>query len=293
MLPTIPGVAFVGRVSNIDSRTSIRYRIQKGDRVMSLCKTGGNTRYTRTYPDQLIKISDDLDPAETVCLAEAYLTAFQVLHFGQKQSTRFRANSLKGKSILILGVLTNVGRAIVELANQAGATLVYANGKEKQRDGIRDLGATPLGRRTVEWMPHLRGKLDLVIDATMDSEHGNLDTMEALNDRGTYVFIGRRMDFLDTDRTRRGPQVLMCSRRSARATDRIHNYDIFATWQDNLEECKVRIHSYKPGLVPAASSHKKVPPTERPQSPCVNAAIEPDQTSRSRSHAPEQGWAGA
>ena len=76
-----PGVDMIGKIDKIDALSMLKYKLKPGNRVMSLIKWGGNSRYTRIATDQLVKVPSGVDPAQAVCLAEAYLAAFQALHY--------------------------------------------------------------------------------------------------------------------------------------------------------------------------------------------------------------------
>eukprot|EP00543_Licmophora_paradoxa_P016838 CAMPEP_0202473292 /NCGR_PEP_ID=MMETSP1360-20130828/90569_1 /ASSEMBLY_ACC=CAM_ASM_000848 /TAXON_ID=515479 /ORGANISM="Licmophora paradoxa, Strain CCMP2313" /LENGTH=94 /DNA_ID=CAMNT_0049100141 /DNA_START=1 /DNA_END=282 /DNA_ORIENTATION=+ len=89
-----------------------------------------------------------------------------MLHHTQRSGLRHKRDALGGKSVMVLGALTNLGRATIELANVGGATFVYAPCKDKQRNGVREIGGTPLRQDMAEWLPHLEGKIDIIIDAT-------------------------------------------------------------------------------------------------------------------------------
>merc|ERR1740130_112266 len=131
-LPNTPGVDVVGKVYSVKQTTANAYGLQPKQTVVSLVKWGGNSRFVTIHPNQLVKVADGLDPAQVACLPEAYLSAFQVLHKNQAGSLRYRENSLKGKSILILGCMTNnMGRAMIDLALNAGVATIYATAKKK------------------------------------------------------------------------------------------------------------------------------------------------------------------
>ena len=209
---------------------------------MALVKYGGNARFTKIRADQLVKVPDDVEPSEAVCLAEAYLSAFQAVHYGQRQLTRYKKGALSGKSILVLGVLTNVGRAVVELANAAGATLVYAPCKAKHRDKVRALCATPLGLEKKEWMPLLHQKLDLIVDATAEIKGDVENYFSALSENGDYLLVGRTQEKLAKIMARwAGSPKLVCGSNKARMGNQLHSYDVYANWESNLESCKVRL----------------------------------------------------
>ena len=119
-LPLIPGVDFVGKVDMIGKQTASRTGLRNGDRVISLVKHGGNARYTKLRADQLVKVPDGVCPPQAACLAEAYLSAFQAIHCGQSLIPRYPSTALAGTLIRVLGLITHVREAAVELAVAAG-----------------------------------------------------------------------------------------------------------------------------------------------------------------------------
>jgi NADPH:quinone reductase-like Zn-dependent oxidoreductase len=208
---------------------------------MSLVKHGGNARFTKIDAERLVKVPGNLEPCEVVCLAETYLSAFQALHCGQRMATRYMRNSLSGKSIFVLGALTNVGRAVIELAEAGGATLIYAPCKAKYKERVRSLGATPLSPYKDEWMPLLHKKLDLIIDATIDTSEELENCFSILGEKGDYIFIGRTQKEIDrVTAVWVGSSNVVCSSKKVRMMNRIHAYDVFETWETNLESGKVR-----------------------------------------------------
>merc|ERR1711865_310540 len=149
-LPNTPGIDVVGKIYNIKQTTAKMYGLHPRQTIMSLVKWGGNSRFMTIHPSQIVKVTDGLDPAQVACLTECYLSAFQVLHKGQKGSLRYRENSLKGKTILILGCMTNtMGTAMIELAFNAGVAKIYGTAKKKYWNGFKKL-REPL---TLCWLP--------------------------------------------------------------------------------------------------------------------------------------------
>ena len=246
-LPLIPGVDLVGIVERIDKQTQSRLGLQIGDRVISLVKYGGNARYTSVSADQLVKVPHGVNPPEAVCLAEAYLSAFQAIHCGQRQVVRYTATSLSGKLVLILGVLTNVGRAAVQLALAAGATIVYAPCKHKHRESVQSVGGTPLCGAKHDFMPHLNANIDLIIDATTDIRTEVENYFSALNENGDYLLVGRTPETKEYILSRWAgtpKHKLACGNNKYRLSHQVHAYDVYATWESNLECCKVSLSSF-------------------------------------------------
>jgi len=235
-LPNTPGVDIVGKLYRIDKDSSKRYKVSTGDRVISLTKWGGNTRYLTVNPSQLVKIPEQIDPSEAVCLAETYMSAFQVLHFGQSPGSRYRPGALKGKSFLIIGAMTsNMGRAISQLATAATAQNVYATAKSKHFELLSDLGILPLSQDPLEWWEKLQGKIDLVI--SLDQEITSL-YHKLLKDSGNIVKITKQGMNLQPDIVQRPVSKAICSRHKSHEKSKTHTYDIFKEWDTNLDRCK-------------------------------------------------------
>jgi NADPH:quinone reductase-like Zn-dependent oxidoreductase len=150
-LPIVPGVAFVGRVlqtarsdrlmSSFHLGTSKgvgqgdnMFGLKEGDQVLSLLQVGANSRHLCIASNRLVKVPDELlvDTCAVACLPEICLTAFQVPHIGQKNAARYRKKSLAGKSLLILGGATAMGRALIESGIAGGCEKIYAITKESQ-----------------------------------------------------------------------------------------------------------------------------------------------------------------
>eukprot|EP00542_Grammatophora_oceanica_P001003 CAMPEP_0194058448 /NCGR_PEP_ID=MMETSP0009_2-20130614/66316_1 /TAXON_ID=210454 /ORGANISM="Grammatophora oceanica, Strain CCMP 410" /LENGTH=1089 /DNA_ID=CAMNT_0038708597 /DNA_START=210 /DNA_END=3476 /DNA_ORIENTATION=- len=236
-LPIIPGGDIVGKVFKINS-ASRKTGIRVGDRVMSLIQTGGNSRYAFTDTNKVVKVPDSVDPAVAVCLLETYLSAFQALHIGHKPgTTRYRKRSLAGKTILIVGANTNIGMAMIELAKEAGASLIHVVCKEKQRQSATKLGVSPLSRRPNEWISNLRGKVDFLFDVTGDSRALHEIYSVALMEGGHYVFLDKSTQKEKTACPSKALEnnTYLCQRASRLF---FHNYDVFERWETDLEVCK-------------------------------------------------------
>lgn len=208
---------------------------------MSLVRWGGNTRYSRTKADQLVKVPKGVDPAEAACLAEAYLSAFQALQYNQSSWARYSSQSLIGKSVLVVGGMTNVGHAVIELAVALGAMEVYATGKTRHHSQLEDVGATPLDRKPKLWPSEVLGMMDLVIDATGDVEgdHANVRHFNALHEQGSLIFIGLR-DMTDAvAREWDVTSTLLNADNTDDLVNRTHSLEVFDNWELDLDRSKV------------------------------------------------------
>jgi len=210
---------------------------------MSLVQWGGNSRYSRVKADQLVRVPKSVDPAEAVCLAEAYLGAFQALQYSQSSWARYSSQSLIGKSILVIGGMTNVGRAVIELAVALGVTEVYATGKNRHHSALEDIGATPIDRKPKFWPPDVLGMMDLVVDATGDVEgdHANIAHFNALHDKGNLIFIGLRDMSNAVAREWDVTSTLLNADNTDDLVNRTHSLEVFDNWEDDLDGSKVHI----------------------------------------------------
>jgi len=210
----IPGVGILGTIytpTDKDSNrrlSSFSYSspVQPGDTVLSLGISGGNSRFTCLPKTHLVKVPPQLDPSQTVCLAETYLTGFQVLHTGQKGGMRYRGNSLAGQSILILGGYSALGKALIELCLAGGAKHCYAlasqpegaKGNSSSRRHFETLeawGAVALSSDPQDWLTLIGRQIDLMVvvydpsNRAYHNEHISDDHCKALREDGQVVVV--------------------------------------------------------------------------------------------------------
>jgi NADPH2:quinone reductase len=236
-LPNTPGVDIVGKLYRINKESAQLTGLKKGDRVLSLTKWGGNSRYLSVDPENLVKVPESVDPAEAACLVETYLTAFQLLHYSQSPGSRYRKNSLKGKVFLLLGAITpNMGRAIAQLATFAGTDVIYATSKPKHFQQLKSLGFVPLSRDPVEWWEKLKGKVDLIISL---GESVTPLAYKLIKASGEIVIAtNSEVDLAPDVELIRQPSKLICTRSEAQRKSRTNLYDVYAEWDKDLAKCK-------------------------------------------------------
>ena len=243
-IPNTPGVDIVGKIYHIKPRVESQFDLRPRQTVMSLVKWGGNTRYITLKPSQLVKVPNGVDPAEAACLAETYLAAFQALHFGQLGSIRYRENSLKGKSILLIGAMSsNMGRAMVELAMNAGAASVYATAKKKHWKTLVNFGVVPLSQDPVDWILRVEGTIDLVLATNGGLREDVTPThFRALRQTGHLILCGKRLvgNDIPVGGWRKSQTQLICAKNKSlfKMLNRTHLYDVFEQWENDLETCK-------------------------------------------------------
>ena len=245
--PTTPGTNFVGKVYSTKKTTRKVHGLSPMQSVLSLVKWGGNARFMTIHPNQLVKVPEGLDPAEVACLPECYLSAFQVLLMGQAGNSRYRESSMKGKSILILGCMTNnMGKAIIELALSAGVANIYATAKKKHWKTLISYGVMPLSPDPSEWIQRIAGTMDLVL-----APNGNLREdvtpthFRALRPKfGQLIISGHRVVGNDIPieawkNDHRMPS-LACGKNKAlrKILQKSLSYDVYKEWDKNLDLCK-------------------------------------------------------
>mmetsp|Transcript_12744 Transcript_12744/g.23887 ORF Transcript_12744/g.23887 Transcript_12744/m.23887 type:complete len:892 (-) Transcript_12744:16-2691(-) len=126
---------------------------------------------------------EDIHPTKVACLVRNYMTAYQCLH---------RAGGAKirpGHKVLIIGGAGALGQALIQLSIAAGADEVYATGKgSMSKRIIENLGAQSLGRKPGEWLPYVKGEMDIVVDSVCSDDY--VSSQRALKRTGKLVCVG-------------------------------------------------------------------------------------------------------
>ena len=192
---------------------------------------------------ELVKVPRGIDPDLAACLPETYLTAFQILHLNHRNgSRRYRNDSLKGQSILIMNGHTSLGRAIIELSLAAGAEFCYALVKSKQAPSISKLGGIPLSKDPQDWLTLIGRQVHLMVTVIDDihADHVTKDHLKALNDKGEVVIVGqRRVDNSDNIIPNEPPPSgirLICKPQKKR--NRSKSYNVFDSWELDTKQGK-------------------------------------------------------
>ncbi|CAJ1933539.1 unnamed protein product [Cylindrotheca closterium] len=239
----IPGACFCGQVA-LTERKSAFSKIGPGDIVISLCGSGSNARYLCITKDALVKVPKKINPDEAACLAESYLMAFQVLHLNHKSSMRYKDNSMRGQSILIMvGGFSDLCRALIELTNAAGADCCYVIVDEKEFSAVSSCGAIPLLKDPQQWLTLVGKQIDLLIscnDHGLRTEKITRDHLKALNNEGEIILFGKpgdkKLPFLHLETN--GPSRLICKSNHRSVKDRSQLYNVFDAWGKDMKQCK-------------------------------------------------------
>jgi NADPH:quinone reductase-like Zn-dependent oxidoreductase len=156
----------------------------EGDRVAALIQTGGNALYAVIKQTDLVAVPRSLDSAEAVCMVSTYMTAYQALKL-----VIGKERTLEGKTILVTGAIGPTGQALIQMAKRAGANKVYATAPAKLHRYVKSvLGAKALPMEPEEWLPEVKGKMDIVLDGAC--QDGFDSPQKALSPNGTLVCVG-------------------------------------------------------------------------------------------------------
>src|SRR3954454_1809906 len=153
-LPLIVGIDVAGEVAEVGAevtgfRVGDRVLVDPIDRVKGglLGETfdGGLAEYVRVPAHMLVKLDDDVDFASAAALPVAYGTAYRMM------LTRGRIQP--GEKVLILGASGGVGTCCVQLAKQAGATVIVCASSDEKLARLADLGAdVGINYATADWV---------------------------------------------------------------------------------------------------------------------------------------------
>lgn len=132
--PFVPGYDLVGTVEGT------------GERVAALTKSGGWASHALVDRDRLVPVPADLDAAEAEVLILNGVTAWQMLH----RQARVKA----GQTVLVHGANSGVGTLLVQLAREAGATVI-GTASARNLAAVEELGAAAVDRRG-DWAAEVR-----------------------------------------------------------------------------------------------------------------------------------------
>ena len=185
-LPSVPhvlGYLAAGTISAVGAGVEDR---AVGDRVVTLNAAGSHASKRAVPALSTWPTPDGLDAAHAACIPVAYGTAHECL---------FTAGNLQaGQTALIHAGAGGVGMAAIQLAKQAGATVISTASSDEKLERLKELGldhginyaSDSFVDRTRE-LTHGRGA-----DVILDSVGGQnlVDSIGALAYRGTLVSVG-------------------------------------------------------------------------------------------------------
>src|SRR4051795_9101684 len=182
-VPHVVGYVASGTVSEVGAGVEDR---SVGDRVVTLNAAGSHASKRAVPAMSTWLIPDGLDAPRAACIPVAYGTAHECL---------FTAGNLQaGQTALIHAGAGGVGMAAIQLAKQAGATVISTASNDEKLERLKefglDHGINYAGEDFVERTRELtdgRGA-----DVVLDSVGGQnlVDSIGALAYRGTLVCVG-------------------------------------------------------------------------------------------------------
>ena len=185
-LPSVPhvvGYLSAGTVSEVGAGAETR---KEGDRVVTLSPFGSHAA-KRVVPAMVTwPIPDGLDAAQAACVPVAFGTAYECL---------FTAGGLKeGQTVLVHAGGGGVGMAAIQLAKQAGATVLSTASSDEKLERLKPLGLDHgINYATESFVERTRELTeDRGADVVIDSVGGEnlVDSVDALAYRGTLVSVG-------------------------------------------------------------------------------------------------------
>jgi NADPH2:quinone reductase len=181
--PHVVGYLSAGTVSEVGAGVDNR---AVGDRVVTLSAFGSHAA-KRAVPAMVTwSIPDGLDAEKAACVPVAFGTAHECL---------FTAGGLsEGQTVLVHAGGGGVGMAAIQLAKQAGATVLSTASSDEKLERLKafglDHGINYAKDNFVERTREVTG--DRGADVVIDSIGGKnlVDSVEALAYRGTLVSVG-------------------------------------------------------------------------------------------------------
>ena len=185
-LPSVPhvvGYLAAGTISDVGAGVEDR---AVGDRVVTLNAAGSHASKRAVPALSTWPIADGLDAARAACIPVAYGTAQECL---------FTAGNLRaGQTALIHAGAGGVGMAAIQLAKQAGATVISTASRDDKLERLKELGLDHgINYASESFVERTRELTDgRGADVVLDSIGGQnlVDSIGALAYRGTLVSVG-------------------------------------------------------------------------------------------------------
>ena len=115
----------------VETTNSDKWKV--GDKVMALVSGGAYAEYIAVNENHVMPMPAHLNFTEAAGIPEAWLTAYQLLHF--------IANLSKDETVLIHGGGSGVGTAAIQLVKLAGSQSVVTAGTDKKISFAKSLGS--------------------------------------------------------------------------------------------------------------------------------------------------------
>jgi NADPH2:quinone reductase len=183
-VPNIVGYQCSGEVIEVGTAVKDRFI---GQRVVTLGEFGSHAQLIATESHRTFPIPERLSYEKASAIPVAFLTAHDCL---------FERGNLKaGETVLIHGGTGSLGLALIQMASQAGATVIATGSDDDKLARLAEYGASRVinykTQNIEELVMEVTGKMgvELVIDS-VGGENLALST-RTLAYRGRVIFVGR------------------------------------------------------------------------------------------------------
>eukprot|EP00397_Hematodinium_sp_SG-2012_P050375 GEMP01058513.1.p1 GENE.GEMP01058513.1~~GEMP01058513.1.p1 ORF type:complete len:230 (+),score=59.55 GEMP01058513.1:240-929(+) len=175
---------------------------------MALLDGGGYAEFASARSPELMSIPSTLSDELAACVPEAWLTAYQLLHFVAKVKATDR--------ILIMAGASGVGTAAIQLARHYGLKGIVTSSSESKRALCERMGATETLRKDDE----LTGGFDVILDpvagpllpqrlksCNMDARYVLYAAMAGIKcELNTAVLLSKRVALISSTLRSRSPE---------------------------------------------------------------------------------------
>jgi NADPH:quinone reductase len=182
-VPHVVGYLAAGRVAEVGAGVE---QFAVGDRVVTMNQAGSHASVRAVPAISAWRIPDGLDAAPAACVPVAFGTAQECLFPA--------ANLASGQTALIHAGAGGVGMAAIQLAKQAGATVLSTASSDQKLERLQEFGVDHgINYATENFVERTRELTDgRGADVILDSIGGQnlVDSVAALAYRGTLVSVG-------------------------------------------------------------------------------------------------------
>jgi alcohol dehydrogenase len=186
-LPVILGIDVAGEIVEVgtevrDFTVGQRVLVDPIDRIKGglLGETfdGGLAELVRVPAHMLVPIPDEVDFAAAAALPVAYGTAYRMMVT--------RGKIQPGETVLVLGASGGVGTCCVQLAKQAGATVIAAASSDDKLERLKGIGAdVGINYATTDWVAECRRQFGRA--RVFGKDEGGIDVVVNFTGGDTWV----------------------------------------------------------------------------------------------------------
>jgi NADPH2:quinone reductase len=179
----IAGMEYAGEVDALGPGASLW---KTGDKVMGIIGGGGHAEYVCVHEREAMAVPPKMSWEEAAAIPEAFLTAYDALF--NRLHLRF------GETVLIHAVASGVGTAALQIAREAGATVLGSSRSSDKLDRANKLGLDiAIDASAGPWPAQVEDALGgQRVNAIVDLVGGHYlsGNMQVLATRGRIVVVG-------------------------------------------------------------------------------------------------------